>query len=248
MKVNVPTQWSDVSLEQYQAISLLDKAAYSSDLRFTSDVIQILCDINNVQELPLNVVGEISKHINFLGDEVTKERLTSFKHNGKSYEWIGNFNEVTVGEQLSIEQTIDIEELTINESFDVVCAVLLREDGKPFDSNNFEENRELFRSFPVTKVIGMILFFFEWRAATYRNYGNLFNSTKIDEDEYTEEELAIEAAIQKDSNVFKWVAMVDKLSNSDITKQDEVFKINYIQALNTLSFWKHNDEQKQKSK
>ena len=159
MKVNVPTQWSDVSLEQYQAISLLDKAAYSSDLRFTSDVIQILCDINNVQELPLNVVGEISKHINFLGDEVTKERLTSFKHNGKSYEWIGNFNEVTVGEQLSIEQTIDIEELTINESFEVVCAVLLREDGKPFDSNNFEENRELFRSFPVTKVIGMILFF-----------------------------------------------------------------------------------------
>lgn len=42
--------------------------------------------------------------------------------------------------------------------------------------------------------------------------------------------------------------MVDKLSNSDITKQDEVFKINYIQALNTLSFWKHNDEQKQKNK
>ncbi len=159
MKVNVPTQWTDVSLEQYQAISLLDKSSYTSDLRFTGDVIQILCDINNVQELPLNVVGEISKHINFLGDEVTKERLTSFKHNGKSYEWIGNFNEVTVGEQLSIEQTIDIEELTINESFDVVCAVLLREDGKPFDSNNFEENRELFRSFPVTKVIGMILFF-----------------------------------------------------------------------------------------
>jgi len=159
MKINVPTQWSDVSLEQYQAISLLDKSSYTSDLRFTSDVIQILCDINNVQELPLNVVGEISKHINFLGDEVTKERLTSFKHNGKQYEWIGNFNEVTVGEQLSIEQTIDIEELTINESFDVVCAVLLREDGKKFDSNNFEENRELFRSFPVTKVIGMILFF-----------------------------------------------------------------------------------------
>tara|TARA_R110001632_G_scaffold22835_4_gene65235 strand:- start:639 stop:764 length:126 start_codon:yes stop_codon:yes gene_type:complete len=38
--------------------------------------------------------------------------------------------------------------------------------------------------------------------------------------------------------------MVDKLSNSDITKQDEVFKINYIQALNMLSFWKHNDDNK----
>lgn len=38
--------------------------------------------------------------------------------------------------------------------------------------------------------------------------------------------------------------MLDKLSGSDITKQNEVYKINYIQALNMLSFWKHNDENK----
>ena len=56
--------------------------------------------------------------------------------------------------------------------------------------------------------------------------------------------MAIEEAIQKDGSIYKWVAMVDKLSNSDITKQDEVFKINYIQALNMLSFWKHNDKNK----
>ena len=159
MKINVPTQWGDVTLGQYQAISQLDRETYTSDLKYSSDIVQLLCDIPNVHELPINVLAELSEHITFLSDDVTKERLTSFKHNGKEYEWIGNFNEVTVGEQLSIEQTIDIEELTVNESFDVVCAVLLREDGKPFDSNNFKDNRELFNSFPVTKLLGMVLFF-----------------------------------------------------------------------------------------
>jgi len=159
MKINVPTQWSDVTLGQYQAISQLDRDSYNSDLKYSSDIVQLLCDIPNVQDLPINVLAQISEHITFLSEDVTKERLTSFKHNGKNYDWIGNFNEVTVGEQLSIEQTIDIEELTVNESFDVVCAVLLRENGKPFDSNKFKENRELFNSFPVTKLLGMVLFF-----------------------------------------------------------------------------------------
>ena len=39
--------------------------------------------------------------------------------------------------------------------------------------------------------------------------------------------------------------MVDKLSNSDITKQNEVYKLNYIHALNMLGFWRHVDKQKQ---
>lgn len=159
MKINVPTQWKDVTLSQYQAIGQLDKDAYNSDLKYSADIVQILCDIQNVQDIPLNVIAQISDHITFLGTDVTKERLTSFEHNGKRYEWLGNFNEVTVGEQLSIEQTIDVEQLSVNEALDVVCAVLLREEGKPFDSDNFEANRELFSSFPVTKVLGMIIFF-----------------------------------------------------------------------------------------
>ena len=40
--------------------------------------------------------------------------------------------------------------------------------------------------------------------------------------------------------------MVDKLSGSDITKHDDVYKINYIHALNMLGFWKHIDKIKGK--
>lgn len=38
------------------------------------------------------------------------------------------------------------------------------------------------------------------------------------------------------------MAMVDRLSNSDITKHEEVYNTNYIQALNLLSYWKVKDD------
>ena len=40
---------------------------------------------------------------------------------------------------------------------------------------------------------------------------------------------------------WSWLAMVDRLSNSDITKHEEVYNTTYIQALNLLSYWKIKD-------
>ena len=59
----------------------------------------------------------------------------------------------------------------------------------------------------------------------------------------------VEERIRKDTGTsknYKWLAMVDKLSGSDITKHDEVYGINYIHALNMLGFWKHIDKIKNK--
>lgn len=38
--------------------------------------------------------------------------------------------------------------------------------------------------------------------------------------------------------------MVDKLSKQDITKHEDVYNQNYINALNILSYWKHLDDNK----
>jgi hypothetical protein len=36
--------------------------------------------------------------------------------------------------------------------------------------------------------------------------------------------------------------MIDRLSNGDITKHDEVYKRNYIECLNLLSYWYERDK------
>ena len=79
----------------------------------------------------------------------------------------------------------------------------------------------------------------------YGAFSELFGTHNVDTNEYTEEELAIEEAIRSEGNnnsAFKWIAMVDKLSCQDITKQEEVYEYNYIAALNQLSYWKQLDK------
>lgn len=38
-----------------------------------------------------------------------------------------------------------------------------------------------------------------------------------------------------------WIGMVDRLSKGDITKHKKVYKTNYIECLNVLSYWHHRD-------
>lgn len=47
--------------------------------------------------------------------------------------------------------------------------------------------------------------------------------------------------VQMDSK-WGWISMVDRLSNADITKHEEIYSLNYIQCLNLLSYWKEKDD------
>lgn len=159
MNILVPTSWDDVTVNQYQALSSLNKDDYKSTLQYTVDVIHILCELDDSLSLPLETVKQITDEISFATTEPSVEKFDEFEFKGDKYNWIGNFNQLTVGEALSIEQQIDLEDLSFSQSFDVVLAVLLRKNGNGFNSSEFKKNRVAFGELPVTKVIGMILFF-----------------------------------------------------------------------------------------
>jgi hypothetical protein len=43
---------------------------------------------------------------------------------------------------------------------------------------------------------------------------------------------------------YTWIALVDRLSNGDITKHNEIYDKNYIECLNLLAFWRELDAYK----
>ena len=159
MKINVPTSWSDVTVSQYQALTQIKQEDYKNDLGYTTAVLQVLCDLDNMTSLPLSAISELAPHIAFLSKEPTREKYKTLEHNGINYEWIESFNAITVGEAISIELPIDMEELTFSMSYDVVLAVMLRENGKKFNAKEFKKNRDIFGGLPITEVLGMLLFF-----------------------------------------------------------------------------------------
>ena len=159
MKISVPTSWDDVTVNQFQALSQINREEYKSDLAYTISVIQILCNLDNAMDLPMQAISDIAPHIEFLKEEPTKIRHEQVFVDGVCYEWLPSFNAMTVGEAVSIELPIDLEELTFTMSYDVVLAVMLREEGSKFDSNLFKKNRDLFGGLPITEVLGQLLFF-----------------------------------------------------------------------------------------
>ena len=167
IKLTVPESWDEVTVEKYQLLQTLKNVdEYDSNLLYMVDVISSLTDvtpemINGVNLGNLNI---LISQMEFIQKEISNEKKTEVKIGKDIYKWIGNLNSITVGEAVSIEQIIDLEELNFSTSLDVVLAVLLRkvkEDGtlEPFDSELFEERRELFLKLRITDVYGMVVFF-----------------------------------------------------------------------------------------
>jgi len=44
------------------------------------------------------------------------------------------------------------------------------------------------------------------------------------------------------SHKYRWISFMDRLSNGDITKHDEIYRRNYLETLNLLSWWKIRDQ------
>jgi hypothetical protein len=49
-------------------------------------------------------------------------------------------------------------------------------------------------------------------------------------------------SVDKMPDELNWIAMVDKLSNGDITKHKEVYGTNYIECLTLMAYWHHRDK------
>jgi hypothetical protein len=158
MKVIVPTSWEDVTVNQYQLINTLDRSKFTSDLRYTIALIDLLCNIDST-EISLENFNEIGQCLGFLKDEIKADKKESILIDKVRYNWIADFNSLSVGEMLSIEQIIDMEELSYNLSIDVVAAVLLRQKDEVFNSDLFHKRRELFGNLPITELKGMVNFF-----------------------------------------------------------------------------------------
>ena len=156
MTIKCPTIWNDVTVGEFQQLADLPQDAKPN--RRMLDIITILCQVNAL-ELDKEPLEEIKQCLSFMNTEISKARYSSFVHEGITYEWIKSIDEITLGEMISIEQTIEQEELNIAESFDLIMAVLLVEKGGKFDATKINEKRELYSEFPIDKVHGMLLFF-----------------------------------------------------------------------------------------
>lgn len=234
--MNIPKSWNEVTLYQYIELTNAD----SSD---SLDILSIL--LNTTPDDPIiedmnydDVVYEISK-LGWLSVEPMGQLSKTIDDL-----YLKDFKNITLGEFIDIEHyfTEPINNLHI------ICSILYRQKQKDKWNNdewepytyNITERSEIFLDQPITKVVGVLNGYMEFREKFLNNYSELFTE-KIEEEEYIDltgrEKIDAEVSRlnEKAKSKWSWESILLGLSNNDVTKFEKLFSTSLILVFNTLS-------------
>lgn len=244
-EILIPQNWSDVTLGEFIKLSELDINLFNNDIEYYIRMLIIFGndDLEDIKEfIKISDISDIVNQMSFLNTKPQQLDLKSVMIDDVEYHLSENLNKLTVGEYISIESLIEKGKLTTISAIPVILSVILRPKGEEFNSDLVNSRIELFKEkLNIEQVIKMSLFFFEWRKIITFNFSGLFKGQQ-NNDDGEDDVLTDGPASPEFDNRWKWFSIIERLANGDITKFNEVYKVSYISALNTLSYWKERDD------
>ena len=173
---NMPSNWSDLTLEHYVNLAMLEenKTQYLLGELYLLKVIEVLCgaDGGDLDDLTIDMVTELSKEVGFLQTQPEWNNTKHIKIGDVDYAFPTDLNKLTMGEYISIK-TLQEGATSEAAAIPLILAIILRpaklikdnESGKEtwiqdkFDANNIEFRKDLFLKQPVFDLMGPITFF-----------------------------------------------------------------------------------------
>ena len=244
--IQLPKQWSQVSLEQYIEFNKIDKT--QGAYYYNSEALSILADepIEVIEDLDVDEMKELIKQNKWCQSEPSK----MYKHEvlGMKFK---PFNKLTLYE------FIDLDYYFVNDYIDNmanICAICYRQSRvnewgeevlEPYEFD-CTIRAEKFLYLPVTDVYGILQEFIKYRDTFLKNYENLF-SGELDEDLTDEERREMDPEeikeIEKEKSQAKWSweQTIYGLTKGDITKSDKVGALPLIYVFNILAMKKELD-------
>ena len=244
--IQLPKQWSQVTLEQYIEFNKIDKdqGAYY----YNSEALSILADepIDVIEDLDVDEMKELIQQNKWCLSEPSK----MYKHEvlGMKFK---PFNKLTLYE------FIDLDYYFVNDyisNMANICAICYRQSRvnewgeevlEPYEFD-CTIRAEKFLDLPVTDVYGILQEFIKYRDTFLKNYENLF-SGELDEDLTDEERRELDPEeikeIEKEKRQAKWSweQTIYGLTKGDITKSEKVGALPLIYVFNILSMKKELD-------
>ena len=166
MKVTIPTEWKEVSLETIQAYNKAIKHA-ESDLDKCVTLVSIFCQIttNKVLRMPISDLMSVANEItNLLNKPFTKKFESVLEIDGQKYGFV-NLQKITTGEWVDLETIIsankDDIQACLHELMNILYRPIIKETKrgykiKPYDG---EGDADKFLKIDIDTVQGMSSFF-----------------------------------------------------------------------------------------
>jgi len=235
--MNLPKNWTQVTVSQWQELSQIDPQEFNSVFLQTIEALSILSDTDpeELEDLDPEELLNLASKVQFIKREPSnkpKDLVKGFR--------LKPLDALTLGE------FIDLEYYTTNlaENFTLILSILYKR-WKSDEWNNlvFEpytykltERKEVFNEVSINDVFGAVNNYVNYSNDFKKRYENLFNPV-IEQDEEVEldaEDLKAEAE-EKVFTKWSWEKLLYDLSNEDLTKIDAVTDLNLIFVFNMLS-------------
>jgi len=112
MKINIPTDWSGVTVAQFQAIQELIKEGSEDESTLNMAIISILSgwSMDDVEQLSIGSYKSILDKLKFISQPIAGELKKRFELGGQRYEVISDIYSITGGQYITLMHFIKDEE------------------------------------------------------------------------------------------------------------------------------------------
>lgn len=162
---DIPTQWDDVTVDKFIEIVKLDEKKDINDLEKVMELMNILTTIpkDDVELLPVESFMEIQNNFSFVKTDVDKKGKESIVIDGEEYFVKNDFNDLTMGESITIETLLKEVDNPMYILDKMLCLFLRKkkENGKleSFKTTFLTDRIDIFRKAPITSVYDNLIFF-----------------------------------------------------------------------------------------
>jgi hypothetical protein len=240
---NIPKSWDEVSYSLFKELRELDSIDFENNYIKSSNVISILLDVDDeyLDDFDIDEINVIFNSISF----IYKQPSLKFKENIREF-YFKPFDKISFGEFLDIDYYIANG---VEDNIPKIASVLFRKqkinewgniEWEPYGQIDIDKRQNEFINEPITSIYGIVDAFITFKKDIMEIYSSIFKEEIFDEDddsELTPEDLEEERK-EKELAKFSWQLMIDKLTNGDVTKVDQVTDLPLIQVFNNLVLMK----------
>lgn len=167
---NLPTSWSEVSLDMFIKIKNLEDTNQKEILGefYIVRLLEILTEVDEcgLDDMTLQELIDLINSVDFLNTQPEENAPEYLDINGIKYVFSKNFNQLTMSEIITIK-TLQHGKTETESFLDVLCVILrpgvINDKGElvqdKLDISKLEEHKKLFSKQPVFDVLSRISFF-----------------------------------------------------------------------------------------
>ena len=160
LKIQIPTQLSEINLDQYQKyLKAIDET--ESEYKLGSKMIEIFCNIDHadIYKFRVSHIASVSKTLEKVFKQETPTLIKHFQINNIEYGFIPNLDEMTFGEYVDLDNSIkDWQEM--HKAMNVLFRPVVQKYSDRYLIEKYKpENNNLLKKIPMDGCFSTIVFF-----------------------------------------------------------------------------------------